>query len=70
MAIDNSPHFNGGSAISDVVAAGDDYITQVAWLKESNINAGERITLTKLSHVRYQHPDLDEIHKFLTGKLH
>lgn len=58
---------NSGGAILDTVAAGNDYEHQTEWLKRQNVDLNCRITLKKLSHVRYQHPDLDEISKFLAG---
>lgn len=60
---------NSGAAVPDTTAAGDDQETQASWLHAQNIDTNGRIQLNKVSHVRYQHPDLDEIHKFLTGKL-
>ena len=60
---------NSGAAVTDIVAAGNDYELQAEWLKKNNIDASNRITLKKLSHVRYQHPDLQEITSFLAGTL-
>ncbi|OAQ76637.1 trihydroxytoluene oxygenase [Purpureocillium lilacinum] len=57
---------NSGAAVPDTTAAGDDQETQASWLHAQNIDTNGRIQLNKVSHVRYQHPDLDEIHKFLT----
>ncbi|GJN75819.1 hypothetical protein PLICBS_009925 [Purpureocillium lilacinum] len=57
---------NSGAAVPDTTAAGDDQETQASWLQGQNIDTKGRIQLNKVSHVRYQHPDLDEIHKFLT----
>lgn len=49
----------------DVVAVGDDQESQGKWLERNNIKVDNRIKLKKLSHMRYQHPDLDELHKFM-----
>ncbi len=37
------------------------------WRSQNNIDASKQIKLVKLSHIRYQHPDLDEITRFLQG---
>ncbi|GKZ85857.1 hypothetical protein AnigIFM56816_000702 [Aspergillus niger] len=49
----------------DTVAMGKDQESQESWLEKRGIDPGSRIRLKKLSHVRYQHPNLDEIHQFL-----
>lgn len=58
---------NMGTAASDVAAAGKDSVSQAAWLEERLINPADRISLKKLSHMCYQHPNLDEITQFLIG---
>lgn len=60
---------NHGATVPDVVAVGDEQESQSSWLKKNNIKPEDRIRLVKLSHMRYQHPDLDEIHRFMTGML-
>lgn len=68
MSAQSIPEPNSGSAVTDTVAAGDDNILQSDWIEERNIDKESRIQLTKLSHVRYEHPNLEEIHVFLLGK--
>jgi hypothetical protein len=58
---------SSGAAVLDTVAAGDDYEPQAKWLKRQGVHLSHRVTLKKLPHVRYQHPDLDEISKFLAS---
>lgn len=62
-----TPKPNSGEAVSDVAAAGNSFESQADWLQKNNVNKSDRIRLQKLSHVRYQHPDLDEISTFLAG---
>lgn len=60
---------NSGAAVPDVAAAGDDHQTQAEWLSANGVaDPSARIAMTRLSHVRYQHPDLEEISTFLAGK--
>lgn len=68
MTTSESQKPNSGAAVPDTVANGDQLESQAEWLKHRNINLENRIKLTKLSHVRYQHPNLDEINEFLMGK--
>lgn len=59
---------NSGAAVPDVAAAGDDHQTQAEWLSANGVaDPSARIAMTRLSHVRYQHPDLEEISTFLAG---
>ncbi|KAJ5083004.1 hypothetical protein N7532_012047 [Penicillium argentinense] len=58
---------NHGATVPDFVAVGKEKESQYDWLKKQNINRNERIQLKKLSHMRYQHPDLDEINTFMIG---
>lgn len=64
---DTSIKPNHGATVPDVIAVGDEKESQSSWLKRNNIKPENRIRLTKLSHMRYQHPDLEEIHRFMTG---
>ncbi|KAI5459545.1 trihydroxytoluene oxygenase [Mariannaea sp. PMI_226] len=54
-----------GGAVSDVVAAGPQKQALEDWKKEKNIDTSQQIKLVKISHMRYQHPDLDIITTFL-----
>ncbi|KAJ5918025.1 Glyoxalase/Bleomycin resistance protein/Dihydroxybiphenyl dioxygenase [Penicillium verhagenii] len=58
---------NRGASVPDVVAVGDQNASQVEWLAKQQINIEDRINLKKLSHMRYQHPDLEEIQTFMIG---
>ena len=68
MAFEEPQTINVGAALRDIEAVGDDRGSQADWLKDRKIDPDARIRLTKLSHMRYQHPDLDEIHRFMLGK--
>ncbi|KAL2825363.1 MFS transporter [Aspergillus cavernicola] len=57
--------FNRGASIDDVVAIGRDQEPLAAWKERCKINPESQIQLVKLSHMRYQHPNLDEITPFL-----
>jgi hypothetical protein len=50
-------------------AISDDREAVDAWRKREGIDPSKQIRITKLSHMRYQHPDLAEITTFLRGEL-
>lgn len=56
---------NQGATVSDIQAMGSDQESQANWLEKRKINIDDRICLKKLSHIRYQSPDLDETHRFM-----
>lgn len=58
---------NRGATVPDVVAVGKEQVSRAEWLAKQGINPDDRINLKKLSHMRYQHPDLDEIQTFMIG---
>lgn len=62
---ESTPTPNRGMTLADTVAMGPDQESQAAWLKKRNVKIDQRIKLTRLSHMRYQHPDLETIHQFL-----
>ena len=68
MAFEEPQTINVGAALRDIEAVGDDRTSQADWLKERKIDPDARIRLTKVSHMRYQHPDLDELNRFMLGK--
>ena len=51
----------------DTIAVGDGHEAQDDWIKRNGVNRADQIRLTKLVHMRYQHPDLAEITQFLEG---
>ena len=53
----------------DTIAVGKASELQEEWIKTQNINLKERVHLQKLSHMRYQHPDLEEISGFMIGTV-
>ncbi|KAL3442484.1 Glyoxalase/Bleomycin resistance protein/Dihydroxybiphenyl dioxygenase [Aspergillus insuetus] len=60
-----TPKPNRGVTVADTVAMGADQESQATWLAKQGIDPASRIKLARLSHMRYQHPDLDVIHQFL-----
>jgi hypothetical protein len=56
---------NHATAITDVDAAKDLGQSQELFKEKYGIKVGDQIRLVKLAHMRYQHPDLDQIASFL-----
>lgn len=56
---------NAGASIPDQQAIGDESEPLSAYYNRVNINNAARVQMLKLSHMRYQHPNLDEITTFL-----
>jgi hypothetical protein len=56
---------NEGVSVSDIDASGSDSEPVETWRARNSIDITKQIRLVKLSHMRYQHPDLDEITTFL-----
>lgn len=56
---------NEGHSIRDEEAMGDRSEAIADWQKRSGIDPSKQIKLVKVAHVRYQHPDLTTITKFL-----
>ena len=61
----NSYIFNSGSSISDIEATGTGGGSISQWRKKRGIDISNQVRVVKLTHMRYQHPDLDEITTFL-----
>ena len=59
------PSPNRGASVDDVVAVGKEGEPQASWLKKNNIDVSRQVKLVKIAHMRYQHPDLNEITTFL-----
>jgi hypothetical protein len=59
---------NRGAAILDISEMGADGMTQSAWRSAYSIEPSKHVKLVKLSHMRYQHPNLQTISTFLRGK--
>lgn len=51
----------------DLQAIGVENTTKAQWQQARGIDCSKQIRITKLSHMRYQHPDLMEITRFLKG---
>lgn len=56
--------------MSDITAIGPDSESVTAWRERCGINPENQVRLVKLAHMRYQHPDLDQITVFLQGLLY
>ncbi|KAK0247094.1 hypothetical protein B0A54_17762 [Friedmanniomyces endolithicus] len=58
-------HPNVGKSIPDLEAIGPINLPLTTWQKQESIDPNKQVKLVKLSHMRYQHPDLDQITTFL-----
>lgn len=56
---------NSGRSVPDIEAVGPGSETIAQWTKNNGIDSSKQIRLVKLSHMRYQHPDLEEITTFM-----
>lgn len=61
------PSPNRGASVPDNETKGDAYMSQKTWLSEQGIDKSKWVKLKKLSHMRYQHEDLNQITAFLRG---
>ncbi|TKA55110.1 hypothetical protein B0A49_12198 [Cryomyces minteri] len=59
------PSPNRGASVPDFVAIGPESESQASWRSANNINPTNQVRILKLSHMRYQHPDLRVITTFL-----
>lgn len=60
---------NHGASVPDIVAIGDERENVTQWRERCGIKKQDQIRLVKLAHMRYQHPDLDQITTFLEGRM-
>jgi hypothetical protein len=58
---------NHGASVPDIVAIGSESENVTQWQERFGIKKENQIRLVKLAHMRYQHPDLDQITTFLEG---
>lgn len=58
---------NQGAAVPDLIAVGHQQEDVQTWRARNNIDFANQIKLVKITHMRYQHPDLNEISQFLAG---
>ncbi|OOQ87166.1 putative metapyrocatechase [Penicillium brasilianum] len=56
---------NHGASVPDIVAMGSECENVTQWQERCGIKKENQIRLVKLAHMRYQHPDLDQITTFL-----
>ncbi|KAI1826563.1 trihydroxytoluene oxygenase [Xylaria intraflava] len=56
---------NQGAAVPDSIAVGEHQENVHGWRARNKIDTSKQIKLVKISHMRYQHPDLDQIAQFL-----
>lgn len=59
--------FCHGASVSDITAIGPEQESIASWRQRCGIKTENQIRLVKLVHMRYQHPDLDQITVFLQG---
>lgn len=48
-------------------SASSEQVPQATWLKSRGIKVEDRVRLTRLSHMRYQTPDLEALCQFMLG---
>lgn len=60
---------NHGASVPDIVAIGPERENITEWQQRCSISKNKQIRLVKLAHMRYQHPDLEQITTFLHGIL-
>ena len=58
---------NRGVSEQDLRAISSDRLGISEWTKRSGIDTSRQIRLVKISHMRYQHPDLAKLTQFLRG---
>merc|ERR1712000_210505 len=63
--VSRGPSPNRGQSLRDVDAVGPDGEDKREWQKQRGIDRSKQVKLVKLSHMRYQHPDLNKITTFL-----
>lgn len=66
--VSRGPSPNRGASVPDNEAAGEESTTQQKWLQENGVDKSKWVKLKRLSHMRYQHEDLNVITTFLKGK--
>ena len=60
-----SPTPNYGSAVPDLEAMANECEPADVWRARCGVDKSKQIKLVKLAHMRYQHPDLQQITTFL-----
>ena len=58
---------NRGESKADVKAISADRQAIKEWVEKAGIDTSKQIRLVKISHMRYQHPDLGVLNKFMRG---
>ena len=58
---------NRGESQQDLKAVSSDRESIEAWRAREGIDISQQVRIVKISHMRYQHPDLAVITKFLKG---
>ena len=66
--VSRGPSPNRGASMPDVEAQGTDSESKREWQKKRGIDTSKQVRLVKLSHMRYQHPDLNKATTFLRGE--
>ncbi|EHY58456.1 hypothetical protein HRR83_007174 [Exophiala dermatitidis] len=63
--VTREPSPNRGASVPDVEAIGPNSVSKREWQKQHGIDPSKQVKIVKLSHMRYQHPDLNKITTFL-----
>lgn len=68
--ISRGPSPNRGASVPDTnTKAIPDQASKREWQKKRGIDPSKHVRIVKLSHMRYQHPDLNKITTFLRGEF-
>lgn len=66
---ESSVKANRGASVPDT-SASQEQMSQPDWLQSRDIKVGDRVRLVRLSHMRYQTPDLDALCYFMLSSRH
>lgn len=69
VVTESSVKANHGASVPDT-SASQEQMSQANWLQSRGIKVEDRVRLAKLSHMRYQTPDLDALCHFMLGLCH
>ena len=56
---------NSGASVLDQEATGERHEVLSEWQKQQGIDTSKQVKIVKVAHMRYQHPDMPTITKFL-----
>lgn len=60
---------NRGASVKDIEATGPEQEALGVWRTREGIDPENQIKIVKVAHMRYRHPDLEEITTFMRGTM-